>query len=199
MDGGFNFVGMAVKTAGLQSICDDLIHRPAGRSLVVDVTGRFVAGGTGAAIGWDIMQGLYIVHVCKRPMTVVTESAWLFLGQVGWPDGNAMCGVAAYSAVNMAIEIGRMTACTAAGTTCGVAPASAATFEGAIRGDIGVAVGAEVLVGVGAGDLVACVADDATCCVGDAVMVFTLMAILEVGSIGAVARPAVGRGANGVG
>jgi len=105
------FVGMAVQAARLQIIGDHLGHSPAGVIGRVDVTGRLVAGGTGTAVGRDVMQGLDVVKAVEGTMAEIAGGARRFLSQVGGRlDGNGMGDVTADSAMNVAIEIGRMAA-----------------------------------------------------------------------------------------
>lgn len=110
MDGADAVVGMAIQAAGLKAISDHIGHRPTRRRGEVDVVGRIVAAGAGALGLMVIMQGNDVVHVGQRSVTVVATGAGLFLTQVGRLDRHAMGDVAAKSAVNVAIEIGRVTA-----------------------------------------------------------------------------------------
>jgi len=112
VDGGCFFVGMTVEAAGLQVVCDHLLYGSELTAVVgVDATGRGVAGTANAAFGRDIMQGLDVVKAVKGAMTFTTRRAWRFLGQVGGEiDVNGVGCVPADSAVDVAIEISRMTA-----------------------------------------------------------------------------------------
>lgn len=107
-----------------------------------------------------------------------------------------MGSVTAGGAMDMGIEIAWMTGAAVAGAASGIAPVVATDLQGAVSGDVGVTVGAESIVDHGARDDVAGVADDAGGSGGDAVMVFTLMAELEICGVGAVATAAVDRGAD---
>ena len=115
MDDADSVIGMAIQTACLEAIGDHIGYG-SGLITVVKVDGlcRIVAAGAGA-FGLFVVQFKDVGHFgqvgqrVRRPMTEVTLGSGCFLCQVGGPDGHAMGDIAAGSAVDVAIKIGRMT------------------------------------------------------------------------------------------